>query len=113
MLGGPLAAHPEIAEEVQRLLLAMREKGAIVNMMVCTLVMRAVIRQQQPEVLRELTLSRGWICGWMRANGWSWRRKTTAASKLPLDWRMRGVEVAKRIAFFMQVYKVSTVRNTY
>src|ERR1700728_5034111 len=37
---------------------------------------------------------------------YSWRVRTTPASKLPEDWREQGVEMAKRIAFFMQTYKV-------
>ena len=37
---------------------------------------------------------------------YSWRVRTTAASKLPLDWRDQGIRMAKRIAYFMQLYKV-------
>jgi hypothetical protein len=38
---------------------------------------------------------------------WTWRVRTTTASKLPLDWREQGIVMAKRIAFNMQAYKVS------
>jgi hypothetical protein len=37
---------------------------------------------------------------------YSWRLRTTAASKLPLDWHQQGILMAKRIGFFMQIYKV-------
>jgi hypothetical protein len=37
---------------------------------------------------------------------WSWRQRTTAASKLPNDWRQRGIDMAKRVAYFMQIYSV-------
>ena len=37
---------------------------------------------------------------------YTWRVRIEAAAKLPADWRAQGVEMARRIGFAMQVYKV-------
>ena len=102
-----LYGHPEVEDEVKRILHAMREKGAVVNLLVIRMVMRAVIEKVRPELLAELRLSKGFLSEWAREElGWTWRVRTTTASKLPLDWRQQGIEAAKRVAFNMQVHKV-------
>jgi hypothetical protein len=102
-----LQGHPEVEDEVKRVLSVMRDRGAVVNVCVIRLVMRLVIQNKEPRLLAELTLSRSFISMWAREQmQYSWRVRTTPASKLPDDWRDKGVEMAKRIAFFMQTYKV-------
>jgi hypothetical protein len=102
-----LLGHPEIEDEVKRVLSVMRDRGAVVNICVIRLVMRLVIETKDPLLLGELRLSHGFISHWARQQmQYSWRVRTTPASKLPDDWREKGVEMAKRIAFFMQTYKV-------
>jgi DDE superfamily endonuclease len=103
----PLLGYPEIEDEVKRVLAVMRERGAVVNVCVIRLVMRLVIESKDPGVLAELSLSKTFISDWAREHmQYSWRVRTTPASKLPPDWREQGVQMAKRIAFFMQTYKV-------
>jgi hypothetical protein len=69
--------------------------------------MRIVIEDKEPTLLAELKLCSTFISVWAREQmGWSWRVRTTAASKLPMDWRQQGIDMAKRIAFNMQAYKV-------
>ena len=103
-----LLPHPEIEEKVKSVLTAMRERGAVVNTIVIRLVMRAVIEKMHPPLLQELKLSHGFVSCWAREQmAWTWRVRTTTASKLPLDWREQGIVMAKRIAFNMQAYKVS------
>lgn len=102
-----LAGHPEIEDSVQSVLRIMRERGAVVNVMVIRAVMRAVILKHDPAVLSALKLSSSFCAQWAREQlSWSWRQRTTAASKLPNDWRQRGIDMAKRIAYFMQIYSV-------
>jgi hypothetical protein len=102
-----LLPHPEIEAEVKRVLTIMRERGAVVNVLVIRLVMRAIMGQRQPALLQELKLSSGFVSTWAREQlSWTWRVRTTAASKVPLDWREQGVLMAKRIAFNIQAYKV-------
>ena len=98
---------PQIEAEVKRVVRIMRERGAVVDIRVIRLVMRIVIQDKEPQLLQTLTLSSSFISQWAREQlAYSWRIRTTAASKLPLDWRQQGVLMAKRIAFFMQAYKV-------
>jgi hypothetical protein len=101
------AGHPEIEDEVKRVLRIMREKGAVVNIVVLRLVMRAVILQHEPSLLANQKLSNGFCSQWAHEHMlWSWRQHTTAASKLPNHWRQLGIDMAKRVACFMQLYGV-------
>lgn len=101
------AGHPAIEDEVRRVLVTMRGKGASVNVMVLRLVMRAVILKHEPALLASMKLSSSFCAQWAREQlAWSWRQRTTAASKLPNDWRQLGIDMAKRVAYFMQLYGV-------
>jgi len=101
-----LEACPEIEMEATRILTTMRERGAIVNVLIIRLVFRVLIAPH-PDIVKQLTVSSSWCQLWARQHlQWSWRVRTTAASKLPLDWRDQGVTAAKRVAFAMQIHKV-------
>ena len=53
--------------------------------------------------------SQQWISAWVRSKlQWRWRSRTTAASKLPIDWEQQGVQMAKRVAYRMGMNNVST-----
>ena len=82
------------------------------NILVIRHVMRAVFQADCPALLDTLKLSNGFVSSWAHEElQYSWRTRTTAASKLPLDWRDQGVDMAKRIAYNIQVYKVSTTHD--
>ena len=100
--------YPELEAEMVATLQKMREVGAIVNILTIRLTMQAIIEHRgQQQILETLKMSKGWISEWAhRKMNWSWRVRTTAASKLPQDWRQQGVQMAKRIAYNMQLYKV-------
>lgn len=102
-----LDGHEEIELEVKRVITIMRDRGAVVNIRIIQLVMRLVIESKEPELLTKMKLSPMYISRWAREQmAYSWRTRTTAASKLPTDWRDQGIKMAKRIAFFMQLHKV-------
>jgi hypothetical protein len=102
-----LDGHEEIEQEVKRVVNVMRDRGAIVNIRIIQLVMKLVIEAKQPDLLTTIKLSSMFISRWAREEmAYSWRVRTSAASKLPLDWRDQGVAMAKRVAFFMQLHKV-------
>lgn len=101
------AAAPKVEAEIVRTLTRLRAAGSPVNRRTVAWVMHAIIEQRRPELLETLTLSRSFITRWVRSKlQWSWRQKTTAASKLPLDWEDQGVKMAMRIAALMGRYKV-------
>jgi len=103
-----LAADPAAEQSVKQILKTMRERGASINILVIRHVMHAVLQADCPAVLENLQLSNSFISSWAREElQYSWRTRTTAASKLPLDWRNQGIDMAKRIAYNIQVYKVS------
>lgn len=102
-----LAAHPAAEDRVKQIIRTMRERGASVSILVIRHVMHAVLQADCPAVLDTLALSSSFISSWAREElQYSWRVRTSAASKLPLDWRNQGIDMAKRIAFNIQVYKV-------
>jgi len=97
----------DIEQEVKRVVSIMRDRGAVVNIRIIQLVMKLVIEIKQPEMLPKMKLGPMYISRWARDHmSFSWRQRTTAASKLPLDWRDQGIKMAERIAFFMQLHKV-------
>jgi hypothetical protein len=106
-----LAADPAAEQRVKQILRTMRERGASINILVIRHVMHAILQADCPAVLDSLKLSNSFISSWAREElQYSWRTRTTAASKLPLDWRNKGVDMAKRVAYNIQVYKVTTAR---
>jgi hypothetical protein len=78
-----------------------------VNTLVIRLIAEDVLKRLTPDMLSELKLSKAW-CSRLATElmGWTWRTSTTAAAKLPNDWRVQGVAMAKRIAYNIQLYKV-------
>ena len=107
-----LDAAPLADAEIRRVLLLMREAGTPVNARVIRWVMRAVMQQMAPALLDCLTLSQSFISRWAREQlQWRWRSRTTAASKLPLDWEAQGVQMAMRIAANMEMHRVKVTHT--
>jgi len=103
-----LAGYPAAEDRIKSILQQMRNRGAAVNILIIRLVMQSVLEADAAHLLDTLTLSKAFISQWARQQlQWSWRVRTTAASKLPLDWRNQGIEMAKRIAYNIQIHKVS------
>jgi hypothetical protein len=101
------AVAPQVEQEIKRVLLRMRETGVPLNCSIVRWVMQAVIEEKQPSLLASLTFSHSFVSNWARSQlQWRYRRRTTAASKLPSDWEDQGVQMAMRIAANMAQYKV-------
>lgn len=101
------ASVPQVEEEIKRVLLRMRETGVPINCNIVKWVMQAVVEEKQPSLLNSLTFSHSFVSQWARSQlQWRYRRRTTAASKLPSDWENQGVQMAMRIAANMAQYKV-------
>lgn len=111
----PIMLHAPGAEErIVGVLVQMRDAHTPLNSHVIRWVMHAVL-QKHPAVLAQLSLSQSYISKWVRNHPqlkFRWRQRTTAASKLPLDWESQGIDMAKRIAARMHLHKVSFTRNT-
>ncbi len=101
------AQHPEVEEEIKSALRALRHSGIAVNASIIRWVVLGVLQLRAPAILEHFKVSSAWISRWARQEmKWRWRKSTTAASKLPLDWEERGVQMAKRIAAQMEMYSV-------
>ena len=89
------------------MLLRLRDSGLPVNSHVIRWALGAVFTEHAPALLLELHRSQQWISCWVRAKlQWRWRQRTTAASKVPNDWEQQGVQMAKRVAYWMGMHNV-------
>ena len=104
-----LDGHADVETEVKRVLTIMRtDAGAVINIAVIRWVMQAVAERMEPTLIDEMKFSNGFLSAWAHDQmGWTWRVRTGAASKLPLDWHAQGVNMAKRIGVNMHQYQVS------
>ena len=102
-----LEGQAEVENEIKVHIQSMREHGAVINLLVLRLVFKIVLEKRAPGLLANFKLSKMYLSRWMRDTmQYTWRVRTGAAAKLPADWRAQGVEMARRIGFAMQVYKV-------
>ena len=96
-----------VEDERKKVLLRLRDSGLPVNSHVICWTLRAVFKEHAPAMLQEMQLSQQWISFWVRSKlQWRWRQRTTAASKLPNDWEQLGVQMAKRVAYWMGLHDV-------
>ena len=101
------APYPELEEDIKNVLQQLRQNGGAVNISIIRWVMQTVLEKKQPDLLSQTKLSKAFISSWVHSRlSWSWKTRTTAASKLPLDWRAQGITMAKRIAAGMQLEKI-------
>jgi hypothetical protein len=107
---------PAVEEEIKQTLIQLRASGTSINSHIIRWVMQGIIGVRAPDSrLSLLALGKPFVCAWARSQlKWAWRRSTTAASKLPLDWEEQGVQMAMRIAAKMEMKKVklSTIWRT-
>ena len=101
-------------QSIKRQLHTLREQGATINVMVTKYIMQAVLEERCPGMLEQFKLSNTFVKDWLRNEmQYSWRARTTAASKLPANWKELGVDMAKRIAVNMHQYSVSAHKTCY
>ncbi|GAQ88167.1 hypothetical protein KFL_004060010 [Klebsormidium nitens] len=104
--GGIFKGHPEVFRKLLAILTGMRDAGQPVDSSIIQSVIRGTIEALAPELLQRRlkggqlfevsrSFSRKFANRWL---GWTWRRATTAASKLPDDWEQQGDDMAFRIA---------------
>lgn len=94
-------------EELKKQIIAIREKGATIDGRIVKLMMRVVLEKHCPSLLQQVKLSKAFVGNWVREElQFSWRVRTTSAQKLPLDWRVQGMNMAKRIAVNVHQYSV-------
>jgi hypothetical protein len=102
-----LAAFPAVADEIKSTLRTLRQHGTPVTQRIIRWIVRGVLELRAPQLLDSFRISAGWITNWARTElQWSWRKSTTAASKLPLDWEAQGLQMAMRLAASIEMYDV-------
>jgi hypothetical protein len=105
--GRPAPLSPAAEQKAKEALLALRDTGTPLSSNIIRWTLQAVFRQLDPSLLDSLSLSQQWISLWVREKlDWRWRARTTAASKLPHDWEVQGITMAKRVAAAMEMHGV-------
>ena len=111
-----LSAHPIAENKIKAMLQQMRnDEKAGINVTIQTIrwVMSAVIKVECPQLIQQLKFSKAYISRWCKHHmNWCWRRGTTEASKLPVDWQQQGIDMAKRIAVNMHTHEVRNHQYT-
>ena len=112
-----LSGHPVAEEKIKVMLQKLRyDANAGINVTIQSVrwVMTAVIKAECHDVnIKTFALSKPSISRWCKHHmNWSWRRGTSEASKLPVDWQQQGIDMAKRIAVNMHTNEVRNMQCT-
>ena len=100
-----LDEFPAVEQQLKRHLLTLREGGVTMHMAMVKCIVKTLVAGHQ--LSDRLKVSRTWLRHWVSDTmDWSWRASTTAAGKLPADWRDRGTLLAKRVALDLQQHIV-------
>jgi hypothetical protein len=99
--------HPQAFEMILSTLKGMRDVSQPMDANVAQTVILGIVQTLAPELLLKRTKREGKLFQVSkrfsrkflnRYLGWTWRRATTAASKLPKDWEQQGDEMAFKVA---------------
>lgn len=94
-----LARFPAVEARATEILKATRTAGGALGLGEVLAVIRGTIATMRPSLLEEARFGLHFARVMVARNlGWSWRRGTTAAQKLPLDWTEKQLDMAARLA---------------
>lgn len=108
-----LEGHEELEKQLVQLLQGMRDGGQPVNAPVLRAVIKGVVEAEAPQLVRGMgfggqwEISESWVRRYVRDTlRWTFRAATTAAQKLPKDWKEQLELMALRVAFEVQAYNI-------
>jgi hypothetical protein len=102
-----LDRYTELKERIMKRLKRMRDddSNAPINIDITRTIIMKMVKKYNPEIVDKLSFNRMFISRFLRHEmGWSFRRGTTVASKLPEDWVAQGSNMAKRIAALISMH---------
>ena len=108
---GILDPHPEIVSIITDLLQKIRATGSVINGSTARIVILGVLQSKIPEILFEngghFRVSSTWVSDFCATTmGWTFRKGTTAAQKLPADYNNQGYMTILRLAYYVRVFNV-------
>lgn len=106
---GILDRYPSVKNAIIQQLRAIRATGCRITLIGAKAIIIAFVNRDASALLTDTawTVSDSWTRGFLRNTlGWSWRRGTTAAQKLPDDWHVDAVKVCLRFAYLMRLYRI-------
>ena len=107
-----LSNHPELKEAIIEMLHAHRKAGQPLYARSIRNLIIPFIQKRAPNLLVQenstsFKVSLSWVRTFVRNElNWSFRKATTAASKLPKDWEQQGLRMTQRIAYLVKCYNV-------
>jgi hypothetical protein len=114
--------HPVAFQMILDTLKGMRDSGQPLDSTITQTVIQGIISVIALELFERRTksgffsVSRRFARKFMRRHmGWTWRRSTTVANKLPADWESQGHDMAYRIVTLVKTYYIpeELVINSY
>ena len=96
--------HPRVTTEIRATLSRMRDSGVPLGLPLVRWVIQGIAAKHQMEQPPLSTYSVSEFA--RKIMFWSWRKRTTAAIKLPDDWRAQGTLMARRIAALMHLSNI-------
>jgi hypothetical protein len=110
---GILKDHPVAFQMIVDTLKGMRDSGQPLDSTIAQTIIQGIISAVAPELFERRTksgffsVSRRSVRKFVRRHmGWTWRRSTTVASKLPADWESQGHDMAYKIAALVKTYDI-------
>ncbi len=103
---GILNSHPEIVALISDMLQNMRKTGCVVNGTVARVIIVGILQSLLPSILVEnggrFKVSASWVSAFCaEALGWSFRKGTTAAQKLPNNFNEQEYLTILRLAYYV------------
>jgi hypothetical protein len=112
-LQGILKDHTVAFQMIVDTLKRIRDSGQPLDSTITQTIIQGIISDIAPKLFERRTksgffsVSRRFARKFVRMHmGWTWRRSTTVASKLPADWESQGHDMAYRIATLVKTYDI-------
>jgi hypothetical protein len=107
-----LSNHQELKKAIIEMLHAHKKAGQPLYARSIRNLIIPFIQKRAPDLLVQenstsFKVSLSWVREFARNElNWSFRKATTAASKLPKDWELQGLRMTQRIAYLVKCYNV-------
>jgi hypothetical protein len=102
-----LSRVPEVQKFIINTLTSLRGASCSVNSVIASSIIKAILKEQAPDLLKELSISRRWCRRWIRNKlGWTYRKSTTNGQKLPSDWQQQVLNMSHRVAAVLHSRKI-------
>ena len=101
--------YPTLRDEICNVLRKQRAGSQPLSVVVIQPLIKTLIKKREPQLLEDekFKVSTKWTRAFIKSElNWSYRAATTAAGKLPDDFELQGLTMAKRCAYLIKVHNI-------